>query len=143
MSQAATARPLETATPSRAARRAGYVMQGLVTLFLAFDSIFKFFPHEEAIKGTVGLGWPEEVLPTIGTIGLVCLALYLIPRTAIFGALLWTGYLGGAVATHVRIGNPLATHTLFPIYVALLLWGALWLREERLRALLPLRAPRS
>jgi len=69
---------------------------------------------------------------------LVCLAVYLVPRTAVLGAVLWTGYLGGAIATHVRVGNPLFSHVLFPIYVAAFIWGSLWLREPRLRALLPL-----
>ena len=68
------------------------------------------------------------------------LVAYLVPRTSIFAALLWTGYLGGAVATHVRIGNPLFSHVLFPIYVALIIWGAIWLRDPRVRALLPLRS---
>ena len=76
---------------------------------------------------------------TIGLIELVCLALYLIPRTSVLGALMLTGYLGGAIATHVRIGSPLPTHTLFPIYVALMVWGGLYLRESRLRELLPFR----
>ena len=73
---------------------------------------------------------------------LVCLVLYLVPRTSVLGALLMTGYLGGAVATHVRISSPLLTHTLFPVYVALLLWGGLYFREPRLRALVPLRRSR-
>jgi hypothetical protein len=72
-------------------------------------------------------------LITIGLIQVVCLAVYLLPRTAILGAVLWTGYLGGAIATHVRVGNPLFSHILFPIYVAALLWGGLWLRDRRLR----------
>jgi hypothetical protein len=71
---------------------------------------------------------------------LACLVLYLVPRTSVLGAVLWTGYLGGAVATHVRVGNPLLSHTLFPIYVAALLWGGLWLRDQRVRSVLPLRA---
>jgi len=75
----------------------------------------------------------------IGAIELVCLALYLVPRTALLGAVVMTGYLGGAVATHVRIGSPLLSHTLFPIYVAAMLWAGLYLREPRLRALVPLR----
>jgi hypothetical protein len=73
------------------------------------------------------------------TIELACLTLYLVPRTAVLGAVVFTGYLGGAVATHLRIGNPLLSHTLFPVYVAALLWGGLYLRDPRLRALMPLR----
>ena len=75
----------------------------------------------------------------IGLIELVCLGLYLLPRTSVLGALLLTGYLGGAIATHVRAGNPLLSHTLFPVYVALVLWGGLYLRETRLHALVPFR----
>ena len=75
----------------------------------------------------------------IGAIEMVCLILYLVPGTAVFGAVLMTGYLGGAVATHVRMSSPLLTHTLFPIYVAVFVWGGLYLREPRLRALAPMR----
>jgi hypothetical protein len=89
---------------------------------------------------TAQLGWPLEVMPTIGTILLACVALYLLPPTAVLGAILLTGYLGGAVATHVRVGNPLATHVLFPTYVGLLIWGGLWARDPRLRALIPWRS---
>ena len=76
----------------------------------------------------------------LGVVQLACLAVYLVPRLSVMGAILWTGYLGGAVATHVRVGNPLFTHTLFPVYIATLLWLGLWLRDERLRAVLPVRA---
>ena len=92
-----------------------------------------------AVEGTVALGYPEHTVAVIGAIELVCLVLYLVPRTAVLGAVVFTGYLGGAIATHLRIGNPLLTHTLFPIYVAAMLWGGLYLREPRLRALMPLR----
>ena len=83
--------------------------------------------------------YPESVIVVIGVIELVCLVLYATPRTAVLGAILSTGYLGGAIATHVRINSPLFTHTLFPIYVAALIWGGIFLREHRLRALVPLR----
>ena len=85
------------------------------------------------------LGYSPDVIVPLGLVQLACLILYVVPRTAILGALLWTGYLGGAVATHVRVENPLFSHTLFPIYVAILLWAGLWLRDMRVRALLPLR----
>jgi len=141
MSQAeVTPQFFERSTPSKAARWTGYGMQGFVTLFLAFDCLIKIFPSEEALQGTGDLGYPSSALLPIGLIALGCLILYLLPRTAVLGAVLWTGYLGGAIATHVRVGNPLATHTLFPIYVAILIWGGLWLRDERLRALIPLRS---
>lgn len=118
---------------------AGLVCMAVVTLFLAFDTGLKVLRLAPAVEGTVALGYPAESVMWIGLIQLVCLVLYLIPRTAVFGALLMTGYLGGAIATHVRLSNPLLTHTLFPIYVALLLWGGLYLRDERLRALVPFR----
>ena len=87
----------------------------------------------------MALGYPPGSVQGIGIIELVCLVLYMVPRTSVLGGLLLTGYLGGAIATHVRVSNPLFTHTLFPVYVALVLWGGLYLREKRLRALLPLR----
>jgi hypothetical protein len=92
------------------------------------------------VEGTTELGYPESVVVGIGIIELVCLVVYLIPRTTVLGAVLLTGYLGGAIASHVRIGSPLFTHVLFPIYVAALIWGGLFLREGRLRALIPLRS---
>jgi hypothetical protein len=91
------------------------------------------------VEGTVRLGYPESVVLGIGIIELVCLIAYVIPRTSILGAILLTGYLGGAVATHVRIGSPLLSHTFFPIYVGALVWVALLLRDDRLHTLLPLR----
>ena len=91
------------------------------------------------VEGTVQLGYPESVLLGLGIVLLTCTVLYMIPRTAILGAILLTGYLGGAIATHVRVGSPLFSHTLFPVYVALLIWGGLYLRDDRLRSLIPLR----
>jgi hypothetical protein len=128
--------------PEAATRRrgntAGLVCMAVVALFLAFDTSLKVLRLAPAVEGTVALGYPAESVVWIGVIELACLVLYLVPRTAVLGALLLTGYLGGAIATHVRISSPLLTHTLFPIYVALLLWGGLYLRDERLRALVPL-----
>jgi hypothetical protein len=95
-----------------------------------------------AIEGTLQLGYPANTIVGIGLLQLVCLAAYLIPRTALIGAVLWTGYLGGAIATHVRVGSPLLTHTLFPIYVATFLWAGLWLRDRRVDALLAGPSPR-
>lgn len=85
--------------------------------------------------GTAELGYPTSVISALGVVQLVCLALYLVPRTAPFGALLWTGYLGGAIATHVRVESPLFSHVMFPIYVAAFLWLGLWLRDARVRGL--------
>jgi hypothetical protein len=90
-----------------------------------------------AVEGTTALGYPASAVRAIGLIELACVALYLVPRTSVLGAVLLTGYLGGAIATHVRAGNPLLSHTLFPIYVALFVWGGLYLRDERVRAFLP------
>jgi len=118
---------------------AGYALTAFVALFLTFDTVLKVLQLAPAVQGTTELGYPASTVLTIGLIEFVCLALYLIPRTSVLGALVLTGYLGGAIATHVRIGSPLPTHTLFPIYVALMVWGGLYLRESRLRELLPFR----
>jgi DoxX-like family len=116
-----------------------YLLTALVALFLTFDTVIKVLRLAPAVQGTTALGYPADTVLWIGMIELACLALYLVPRTAVLGAILLTGHLGGAIATHVRVGSPLLSHTLFPIYVALLLWGGLYLREPRLRELVPLR----
>jgi hypothetical protein len=116
-----------------------YVLTTLVALFLTFDTVMKVLRLAPAIQATTELGYPADTVLWIGMVELVCLGLYLAPRTSVLGALLLTGYLGGAIATHVRAGSPLLSHTLFPVYVALVLWGGLYLREMRLRALLPFR----
>lgn len=125
-----------SAGPSRRAIIAGRCLSGFAALFLAFDLTMKLTAGAEAAVATAALGWSADLLVPLGLLQLVCLVLYLVPRTAPLGAVLWTGYLGGAIATHLRIGNPLASHTLFPIYVAALLWGGLWLRDRRVRGLL-------
>jgi len=122
---------------------AGYVLTGLVALFLTFDTVMKLLQLAPAVQGTTELGYPAGTVIVIGVIELVCLVLYLVPRTSVLGALVLTGYLGGAIATHVRVGSPLPTHTLFPIYVAVMVWGGLYLRESRLRELLPFRRERA
>ncbi|MET0344047.1 MAG: DoxX family protein [Polyangiales bacterium] len=125
--------------PARTARTAlwaGRVVSAIPVLFLAFDAIGKVSAMQVAVEGTKELGYPVEVLVPLGVVQLVCLALYLVPRTAILGAVLWTGYLGGAVATHVRMSHPWATHILFPVFVAAFLWAGLWLRDRRARMLL-------
>jgi hypothetical protein len=111
----------------------------LTILFLLVDTIVKVLRLPPAVESTVRLGYPENVVLGIGIIELVCLVAYVIPRTSILGAILLTGYLGGAVATHVRIGSPLLSHTFFPIYVGALVWIGLLLRDDRLHTLLPLR----
>jgi hypothetical protein len=116
----------------------GRILSTLAVLFLLFDAVGKLLRPAAVIEGTTQLGWPVSVILPLGIIQVVLIALYVFPRTYVLGALLWTGYLGGAIATHVRIGNPLFSHILFPTYVAALLWGGLWLRDRRLRALLPI-----
>ena len=125
---------------------AGHVLSGLVILFLLFDAGLKLVSPETAIKySPPDLGWPLDVptMTMLGTLLLIPTLLYIWPRTAILGAILITGYLGGAIATHVRIGSPLFSHCLFGVYLGLMLWGGLWLRDPRLRALIPLRAGAS
>jgi DoxX-like family len=126
-------------TTAPKARRAGYVLSALAVLFLLFDATIKVLQLPMAVQGTVQLGFPASVLFGLGVVQLICLAVYLFPRTSVLGAVLWTGYLGGAIATHVRVGDPLFSHVLFPVYVAALLWGGLWLRDGQLRAVLPVR----
>jgi len=116
-----------------------YIMSGLVILFMLFDGIMKFVKPPEVIEGTVALGFSEEHLPILGTLALISTLLYAIPRTAVSGAILLTGYFGGTIATHVRLNNPLFTHTLFTVYFGILIWGALWLRNKKLRELIPLQ----
>jgi hypothetical protein len=118
---------------------AGRLLSGLAAGFLAFDSVGKLLEVQPVIDGTLQLGYPRDVVFSLGVLLLACVLAYIIPRTSVLGAVLLTGYLGGAVATHVRVGDPLFTHILFPIYVAALLWGGLALRDERLLAFLPWR----
>jgi hypothetical protein len=115
-------------------------MSALPALFLVMDGVMKLMKPDFVVKATVQLGFPESVIVPLGIVVLVCVILYVIPGTAVLGAILLTGYLGGAVATHVRAGDPLFSHALFPVYFGILLWGGLYLREERLRALIPLRS---
>lgn len=136
MSRAVSFDPAYVQPRSGTAVWTGRALSGLAVLFLAMDAAMKLFQVAPAVDGTAQLGYPAHVLVPIGVIELTCLALYLVPRTAILGAILWTGYLGGAIATHVRVESPLFTHVLFPIYVAALLWGGLWLRDRRTRVLL-------
>jgi DoxX-like family len=124
---------------SKARLSAGHIVSAIPVLFLLFDSAIKLTVIDPVVESLGQLGYPVSLAVSIGAIELACLVLYVIPRTSVLGAILLTGYLGGAVATHVRVGSPLLTHVLFPIYVAALVWGGLFLREGRLRALVPLR----
>jgi DoxX-like protein len=118
---------------------AGYVISGIPPLFLLADAVGKLVKPEPVVTATVELGYNESVIVPLGVILLVSTILYIIPKTSILGAILLTGYLGGAVATHVRVGNPLLTHILIPIFLGVMLWLGLYLRESRLRALVPWR----
>jgi len=124
-----------TAAPSKARVWTGRVMAGIVILFMLMDSIFKFVVNEQVIEGTTSLGFQVHHLPILGTLGLLATILYIIPRTEFLGAILLTGYWGGCVATHVRLDNPLFTHILFTVYLGVLAWGALYLKNEKLRDL--------
>ena len=117
----------------------GRVASGLAVAFLIFDSVGKLLEVQPVIDGTKQLGYSPDIVFSLGVTLVLCVLTYLVPRTSVLGAVLLTGYLGGAVATHVRVGNPLFTHVLFPTYVAALLCGGLILRDPRLRAFLPWR----
>lgn len=120
-------------------RWAGYILSGLPALFLLMDAVGKFVKPEPVVTGTLELGYHESVILPLGIVLLVSVILYVIPRTAILGAVLLTGYLGGAVATHVRVGNPLFSHILVPVYLGIFVWLGLYLRDTRLRKLVPFR----
>ena len=130
---------MTTATPRMKLYCTGWVVSGLVGAFLAMSASFKFFTPDIVRETMSGLGWPAHHDLMIGIIETVCVILYIIPQTAVLGAILETALLGGAIATNVRVDNPLFSHELFGVYLGLMIWGGLWLRDSRLRALLPLR----
>jgi DoxX-like family len=118
----------------------GRILSGLAVAFLLMDAVMKLMRIQPVLDAMPKLGWPVSLVIPLGTLLLTCVIVYVIPQTSVLGAILLTGYLGGAVATHARVGDPLFSHVLFPTYIAALLWGGLFLREARLRALLPLRS---
>ncbi len=126
-------------TVSTAQRWTARCLTGFAVLFLLFDAIIKVLQLAPALKGTAELGYPTSAVLGIGVVELICIVLYLIPRTSFLGAVLLTGYLGGAIASHVRVGNPLFSHVLFPTYIAAMIWAGLYLRDARLRVLVPVR----
>jgi TRAP-type C4-dicarboxylate transport system permease small subunit len=128
-------------TKDKLGRIAGYTMSGVVIAFMLLDGGMKLVPLEVVIKSTAELGYPPspELARGLGVVALLCTALYAFPRTAVLGAILLTAYMGGTVATHLRVGNPLFSHMLFGVYLALLAWGGLYLRDPRIRAILPWR----
>ncbi|MCL4814327.1 MAG: DoxX family protein [Vicinamibacteraceae bacterium] len=119
--------------------RTGRAISGLLVSLLLLDAAGKLLELAPVVEGTTQLGYPASVVVTLGVLQLVCAMTYAVPTTSVLGAVLLTGYFGGAVATHVRVGDPLVSHTLVPVYFGVLAWGALFLRDERVRALLPLR----
>jgi DoxX-like family len=135
-SAAPTSRSLR---PFDRAQLAGRVLGGLVVLFLLFDGAMKLVPLAAVMDTMAQLGWPADAATArmLGLLTIACALLYAVPRTSVLGAILLTGYLGGAVATHARIGSPLFSHVLFGVYLGAMAWGGLWLRDPRLRALIP------
>ncbi|TDX63155.1 DoxX-like protein [Methylosinus sp. sav-2] len=128
----------DTAATGNWMRWTGYGLTGLVGLFMLMDVAMKLAQLPIVLETTAQLGWPTATVVPLGLVLLISTALYAMPRTSILGAILLTAYLGGAVATHMRIGSPLFSHTLFGVYVGIALWGALYLRSDRLRSLIPI-----
>jgi hypothetical protein len=119
--------------------KAGWIVSGLVIAFLLLDAVMKLIAIPQVLQAGEQIGFPGIGMARgLGALLLLCTLLYVFPRTSVFGALLLTAFLGGAVATHVRLGNPLFSHVLFGVYVGIAMWAGLYLREPRLRALLPL-----
>lgn len=127
--------------PSRRNAIIGWTLSGLVGAFLLFSASFKFFMVDIVHQTMEPLGWGPEYTLFIGIIEVACVVLYLIPRTAVLGAILETALLGGAIATQVRVSNPLFSNELFGVYLGLFVWGGLWFRDARVRALIPFRSP--
>jgi hypothetical protein len=125
----------QSARPSKPALWTGRVLSALPALLLVFSAVMKFLKPPDVVKGFEHLGWPERLTLTLGILELGCTIIYVIPQTAVLGAILLTGYIGGAIATHVRLGEPVITHVLLGVLV----WLGLFLRDRRLRALIPLR----
>ncbi|MER9400986.1 DoxX family protein [Mesorhizobium sp. M0615] len=128
----------QTMPVSSGALWTGRVLSGLIILFMIFDGVIKLPPLDVVTQTMVPLGWPADVnvARTLGIIGLISTALYALPRTSVLGAILLTGYLGGAIATNMRVGSPLFSHTLFSVYLGIILWGGLYLRNPSVRALI-------
>ena len=130
--------PTQPAPVSPKAVWAGRILSALAVLFLLFDGVTKIMKAAPVLQASAQLGYPVSLIVSIGAVLLICTGIYAIPRTSVLGAILLTGYLGGAVASQARIGNPLF-ETLFPIIFGALIWAGIFLREDRLRALIPLR----
>lgn len=129
-------------TGSKAINWIGYGLSGLFVLFMIFDGVIKLPPLDIVLQTMTEIGYPATpaMARGLGILALICTALYVYPRTSLLGAVLLTGYLGGAIATHLRLGSPIFSHLLFGVYLGLLMWGGLYLRDERLRSLFPVRS---
>ena len=130
---------LDQPSVSTAALWSGRVLSALLILFLLFDGAIKLVPLEIVTQTSLQLGIPTYLSQTLGMLTLAGVLLYAFPRTSVLGAILLTGYFGGAIYVHVRADSPLFSHTLFGVYLGLIMWGGLWLRDPAVRALIPLR----
>ncbi len=119
---------------------AGRIISGLVTAFMVFDGVIHLLKPAPVVEGFAKLGFPIRLAVPLGIIELVCVLFYVVPRTSILGAILLTDYLGGAVAIQLPTGNPFFGEVLFPVYIGVIVWGGIYLRDERLRTLIPLRS---
>lgn len=129
----------QTAVVSKKMLWAGRTTSTLSVLFLLFDSIIHLMKIDPVVESFAHLGYPISLAVSLGILELFCIVVYVIPRTSILGAVLLTGYLGGAVATQLRIGEPLLSHVFFPVYVGAMIWGGLYFRDNWLRTLVPFR----
>jgi DoxX-like family len=131
---------LPMVAPSKAQLWIGRILSAIMVLFLAMDATMKFFMPKPVVDASIHLGLPLPLTHNLAYILFGCVLLYAIPQTSILGAILLVGYLGGAVSTHLRAGDPLFTHALFPVYFGIVIWLGLYLRDPRLRALVPFRS---
>jgi hypothetical protein len=137
---AAHASTARETSPSASRRWIGRVLSALAASFLVFDGAIKVMKIQPVTEGFARLGYPDHLARTIGALQLSLVVLYLVPRTAAFGAVLLTGFLGGAISTHVRVLDPLVSHVLFPTYIGAMMWIGLYLRDARVRRLVAARA---
>jgi hypothetical protein len=128
----------QTVSLGRASIWTGRALSLFAVLFLTFDTVIKVLNMAPAVESTVQLGYPASAVVGIGILELICLLVYVVPRTSVLGAILLTGYLGGAISTHVLAGSPVFS-MIFPVIIGALLWGGLFLRNTTLRALIPLQ----
>jgi hypothetical protein len=126
-------------TGSKTLFRVGWALSGLAIVFMLFDAVSKLLLESHVVEATTKIGYPVEAIRPIGVIALVCTILYAVPRTALLGAILLTGFYGGSVASKIRIEDPLFESILFGVYFGIIAWGGLYLRDERLRTLIPFR----